>query len=897
MMRGYIVGSYGFDNTGDEAILASLVALLRERVPDLQLTVMSGNPELTASQHAVQAVHWQSIAEQFDAIAAADFVLVGGGGLFFDYWGFYPETLWTPGHGSLSYVGGAPLLAALLGKPVVYYAVGAGPLRTEEGRRMTRALLEGASSISVREQPSADLMAELGIARERVHVAADPAFALMGNWTLLEPRPEHEKPVIGIALRPWEIDVEAAKWEAAVADGLDRYLDRHEAHLKFIPFQWIEHQPLENDYAVAQRVVQAMRHREAVEIAAPQLAPVYRARMLAECDMVIGMRLHAAIFATMAAAPFVALTYDPKVLHLASSVGCEEFVLDLKQLDPDGLVRALEQAWEDRESIARRLDEHARRMAEAARADASRLAAELLAGARPVAPNGEALRTIFTALQGRLRLEGSGKAVREAEERMAEARAETATVQKALEEARRQLEQRDRRLAALEEQLSTYTQAEQVARQTQEAAAKARQYRSAAGLAEAWWSLKQGNVQESWTRWRTAAQSAETPGAVSPPPASKKAVTEPGAGNRGVVHVLTPLFFDREGQTMMSGGAERYLIELAPIFRSLGFHVRAYQSARGEWTREYNGIEVCGLDTQGLDSRLNEVFHAQAPPAALTLYHAYYLAAPLAHPHSIGISHGINWDSAGVQADGFANLMEHYRVSIANLERIVSVDTNTINWARATHHHLSHRFRYIPNFVDTAEFQPRPATNEKTVRVLYPRRLTTNRGFWLAMDVVPDLMAEFPDMSMHFVGLAESAREQTAVETLRDTFPSRVTWRVLAPEKMPEAYAGADITIVPTTASEGTSLSCLEAMASGNAVIATNVGGLPDLVQDGYNGLLIEPESKALGAALEKLIRQSRLRRELAGRGVEVARTFQLPVWRERWRALLVEHLADKSVT
>jgi len=892
-MRGYIVGSYGFDNTGDEAILASLVALLRERVPDLQLTVMSGNPDLTASQHQVQAVHWQSIAEQFDAVAAADFVLVGGGGLFFDYWGFYPETLWTPGHGSLSYVGGAPLLAALLGKPVVYYAVGAGPLRTEEGKHMTRALLEGASSISVREKPSQDLMADLGIPRQRVHVAADPAFALAGDWTI--GRPKRDKPVIGIALRPWEIDVEAARWEAAVADGLDRYLDRHQAHLLFIPFQWIEHQPLENDYAVAQRVVQAMRHRESVEIAAPQLAPRYRARMLSECDMVVGMRLHAAIFATMAAAPFVALTYDPKVLHLATGVGCEQFVLDLKTLTPDALATALEQAYEQRETIAPRLAGHASRMAALAREDASRLAAELLAGPRPIAPNADALRTIFTALQGRLRLEGLGNVAREAEQRLSDARTEVASLQNTLEETRKQLDQRDRKLAALEEQLAAYTQAERITQQTQEAASKARRYRSAAGLAEAWWSLKQGNVQEGWTRWRTAAQPPDSPTTVPPPSAPKRAVTEPSTGNRGTVHVLTPLFFDREGQTMMSGGAERYLIELAPIFRSLGFHVRAYQSARGAWTREYNGIEVCGLDTQGLDSRLNEVFHTQAPPAALTLYHAYYLAAPLANPHSIGISHGINWDSAPVQADGFANLMEHYRVSIANLERIVSVDTNTINWARATHHHLSHRFRYIPNFVDIAEFQPRPSSNDKTVNVLYPRRLTTNRGFWLAMEVIPDFMAEFPEMSMHFVGLAESAREQTAVETLRDSFPSRVTWRVLPPERMPEAYAGADITIVPTTASEGTSLSCLEAMASGNAVIATNVGGLPDLVQDGYNGLLIEPESTALGAAIEKLIRQSRLRRELATRGVEVARTFQLPVWRERWRAYLVEHLANQS--
>ncbi len=893
-MRGYIVGSYGFDNTGDEAILASLIALLRERIPELQLTVMSGNPDLTASQHQVQAVHWQSISEQFDAVAAADFVLVGGGGLFFDYWGFYPETLWTPGHGSLSYVGGAPLLAALLGKPVVYYAVGAGPLRSEEGKRMTRALLDGASSISVREQPSQDLLAELGIPRERVHVAADPAFALAGNWTLPEPRPKHDKPVFGIALRPWEIDVEASRWEAAVADAFDRYLDRHEAHLKFIPFQWIEHQPLENDYAVAQRVVQAMRHREAVEIAAPQLAPVYRARMLAECDLIVGMRLHALIFATMAAAPFVALTYDPKVLHLAHSVGCEDFVLDLKHLDPDRLAAALEEAWEQRESIAPRLSEHALRMAALAREDASRLASELRAGAPAMAPNAEALRTIFTALKGRLRLEGVGNVAREAEQRLAEARAETAALQKALDETRKQVDERDRKLAALEQQLAAYTQADAVAQQTVDAASKARRYRSAAGLAEAWWSVKQGNVQEGWTRWRTSKQEPDTP-STAPPPAPKRAVTEPGSGNRGTVHILTPLFFDREGQTMMSGGAERYLIELAPIFRSLGFHVRAYQSARGAWTREYAGIEVCGLDTHGVDSRLNEVFHTQAPPAALTLYHAYYLAAPLANPHSIGISHGINWDSPSVQADGFANLMEHYRVSISNVERIVSVDTNTINWARATHHHLSHRFRYIPNFVDTTEFQPRPVSNEKAVHVLYPRRLTTNRGFWLAMEVLPALMAEFPELSAHFVGLAESAREQTAVETLRDSFPSRVTWRVLPPERMPEAYAGADITIVPTTASEGTSLSCLEAMASGNAVIATNVGGLPDLVQDGYNGLLIEPESKALGTALEKLIRQSRLRRELAARGVEVARTFQLPVWRERWRALLIEHLDDKA--
>ena len=46
-------------------------------------------------------------------------------------------------------------------------------------------------------------------------------------------------------------------------------------------------------------------------------------------------------------------------------------------------------------------------------------------------------------------------------------------------------------------------------------------------------------------------------------------------------------------------------------------------------------------------------------------------------------------------------------------------------------------------------------------------------------------------------------------------------------EKMPAIYQGADICVIPSIGSEATSLACLEALASGCAVVATNVGGLP----------------------------------------------------------------------
>ena len=117
----------------------------------------------------------------------------------------------------------------------------------------------------------------------------------------------------------------------------------------------------------------------------------------------------------------------------------------------------------------------------------------------------------------------------------------------------------------------------------------------------------------------------------------------------------------------------------------------------------------------------------------------------------------------------------------------------------------------------------------------------------------------------------------------------RFTWRSATFDEMPALYAAADIAVIPTLAAEGTSLSCLEALASGCAVVSTNVGGLVDLIQDRANGLLVEPEAAAIAAAINRLITDPDLRGELQRAGVESAARFSLEVWESRWRALLTE--------
>jgi GT2 family glycosyltransferase/glycosyltransferase involved in cell wall biosynthesis len=358
------------------------------------------------------------------------------------------------------------------------------------------------------------------------------------------------------------------------------------------------------------------------------------------------------------------------------------------------------------------------------------------------------------------------------------------------------------------------------------------------------------------------------------------------------IPILVPQFFNFTGDQLYIGGAERYLVELVSLIKSLEYQPVVYQSAASNWEREYGDMPVIGLPSGGDQQRLNQLFHDEVSTNALAIYFAFYLAYPMCNLRSIGISHGVYWDTNNNhpiidQRDRFEAIIN----PIANLSRIVSVDTNTINWVRGIQSYLARKFVYIPNFVDLEQFRAPVGkkAGEKLI-ILYPRRLYQPRGFWLVKELVPEFVDSFPSIEFHFVGQADHDAE-AAVQELVKAYPENVRWSTLPLHEMQTAYQSADITLIPTVNSEGTSLSCLEAMASGNAVIATNVGGLSDLVISGYNGILIEPTVSSLREALRLLCQNPPLRQLISNRAKEVAESFSLEHWRARWTKILKEQM------
>jgi glycosyltransferase involved in cell wall biosynthesis len=76
---------------------------------------------------------------------------------------------------------------------------------------------------------------------------------------------------------------------------------------------------------------------------------------------------------------------------------------------------------------------------------------------------------------------------------------------------------------------------------------------------------------------------------------------------------------------------------------------------------------------------------------------------------------------------------------------------------------------------------------------------------------------------------------------------------------------------------EGLSIALIEALATGLPCVATNVGGIPEVVDDGHDGILVHPgQPEALAAAMNRVLTDDDLRRNLAERGAIASKRFQL---------------------
>lgn len=292
-----ISGYYGFNNSGDEAVLKSILTALQQVSDQIEPVVLSAQPEQTSQDYGVQAVSRTDFRAIRGVIRQSHGLISGGGSLLQD----------VTGLGSIPYYLAIIKMAQWIGKPTFIYAQGVGPVQRKWFYPLIKHTFQRTLYLSVRDGESAQLLRHIGIRTDHVNVVPDPVIAMepesrervveIFSWHNI---PVEQKP-IAFAIRSWGDN-------SAVLDEWARLADRlaeDGEQVVFLPF----HHP--SDVETSKEII--FRMKQKAYLLQKELQPAEMLGVVGRCRLLVGMRLHSLIYAANQYVPTVGVSYDPKI--------------------------------------------------------------------------------------------------------------------------------------------------------------------------------------------------------------------------------------------------------------------------------------------------------------------------------------------------------------------------------------------------------------------------------------------------------------------------------------------------------------------------------------------------------------------------------------------------------
>jgi len=357
-----ILGYFGYANTGDEAILSCMLAKLRELNLDADFVVYSGDPEETARTHDVAAVHnilptsiksfliralgrnRKNFFKTLEVFRQTTVFIVGGGGLFSDQ----PDSNYY-----LLELLKKIKRAIIYKKKVILFGVGFGPLHLKHSRKKLKDVLNRVALITVRDDESRQLVAELGIDEPAVHTTADFVYFLKpAEETRVEEMMKNEKlsetgrPKIGLCLCGYSDEHPA--WKESLVAFSRHALEKLDADLWFIPMQTGGGF---DDRASARLIIDELPDREHVFSIEGKYTPQETMGLMARCDMILGERFHGVILSLNNKIPVFGIAYKPKVERLFREIDHNDWYVKLDEMTPAALIDGFQKNWDKRETL------------------------------------------------------------------------------------------------------------------------------------------------------------------------------------------------------------------------------------------------------------------------------------------------------------------------------------------------------------------------------------------------------------------------------------------------------------------------------------------------------------------------------------------------------------------
>lgn len=257
------------------------------------------------------------------------------------------------------------------------------------------------------------------------------------------------------------------------------------------------------------------------------------------------------------------------------------------------------------------------------------------------------------------------------------------------------------------------------------------------------------------------------------------------------------------------------------------------------------------------------------------------LVAMVTHTPHITTSHGN--DVFGLRPDGLMGRLKRWVLGQAD-----AVTVNSSATEAAVRDLLGgdpakvHRVPATPNAHPAdpdrvAEIRARHVGAARPV-ILFAGRMIADKGVGDLIDALAHLRSDFPDLRALFIGDGQDrAVFETQVQRLG--LEDRVCWAGwVPPETITSWMAAGDVFVLPSKVFEAQGLVLVEAMLTGVPIVASRIGGIPDMIEDKVTGRLVPPGNcTALAATLTEVLRNPATRSRLAANARERAQSSFSP--------------------
>ena len=362
------------------------------------------------------------------------------------------------------------------------------------------------------------------------------------------------------------------------------------------------------------------------------------------------------------------------------------------------------------------------------------------------------------------------------------------------------------------------------------------------------------------------------------------------------------------------GGGEVYLFDFAKFLQNEGHEVTIIQARDKNEEFEFEGIKVKGFKpivrlsgAKGIVERygfFNMTWknHLDKDVDRVHL-HDFLHAFPRADRTMTGTCHGITWDNPNfVRNTRLGYQMRYYRkvirpmakFAVRRLKKVIANDTFLLRFVQSEMPQYRDKIDVILNYVDIDKFNPE---NKASVKknyegrkiILFPRNMGYGRGAINSATAMIEVAKKHPEALLLMTG---EGPEKPIVKEIIKKNKLENNVHIIGHQDhfkdMPSLFASADIVIIPSTSTEGTSLSALEAMATGKPVIVSNIGGLPDIVINELNGLLVKPDADSLAEGILRYLDDEGFAKRMATAGqawVEKRHNYKL--WCKKYKESL----------